>query len=64
MYSIQLGAGYGFGSGTLKNDGLYAAVSGDQETPKESEYFLNRELEYLTASRISAGGGFCYSRFF
>lgn len=64
MYSIRLGTGYGFGSGTLKNDGLYADVSGDQETPKESDYYLNREFEYLTASRISAGGGFCYSRFF
>lgn len=64
MYSVRLEVGYGFGSGTMKNDGLYAEPSGNQESPKESEYCLNREFEYLTASRITAGGGFRYSRFF
>lgn len=64
MYSIRLSAGYGFGGGTLKNDGLYAAATGNQKPPQESEYYLNREFEYLTASRVTAGGGFRYSRFF
>ncbi|MBQ4279094.1 MAG: hypothetical protein IJC16_03970 [Rikenellaceae bacterium] len=64
MYSVRLAAGYGFGNGTRSNDGLYAAPSESQKPPKESAYYLNREFEYLTASRVNAGIGFRYSRFF
>lgn len=63
MYSVWLNAGYGFGDGTRKADGMYAASS-TPATPDNSDYYLNREFEYLTASRVKAGLGFRYSRFF
>jgi len=63
MYSVRLDVGYGFGSGTRKNDGMYAS-SATPTTPDENDYYLNREFEYLTASRMTGGLGFRYSRFF
>ncbi|MBB4035351.1 hypothetical protein GGR21_001240 [Dysgonomonas hofstadii] len=58
IYSISLGAGYGSGSGTPNNDGLYATPSSSQKEPESSDMHLNREYEYLTASRFGINAGF------
>lgn len=58
IYSISLGAGYGSGSGTPMNDGLYATPSSSQEEPTSLDLYLYREYEYLTASRFSVNAGF------
>ncbi|NDV68503.1 DUF6850 family outer membrane beta-barrel protein [Dysgonomonas sp. 25] len=60
MYSFLLGASYQTGSGTPKNDGLYATPS--ETTPKSSDLNLYREYEYLTNNQIRSDIGFRYSR--
>jgi hypothetical protein len=42
----------GGGNGTAQRDGLYAKPSNSQNTPGSKASYLNREFEYLTASRI------------
>ncbi|MDD2594782.1 MAG: hypothetical protein PHD11_03055 [Bacteroidales bacterium] len=63
IYGFRLGGGYGFGTGTMFNDGTYAPVT-TQKVPKTMETALQREFEFLTAGRINANAGFRYSHFF
>ncbi|MFA7033085.1 MAG: DUF6850 family outer membrane beta-barrel protein [Bacteroidales bacterium] len=63
IYGFTLGAGYGFGGGTMFEDGTYVAVT-NQKVPRTAEYALQREYEYLTANRLNASAALRYSRFF
>ena len=64
MFSIDLGAGYGFGTGTKNEDGTIGTPSSATKKPYSATYALDREFEFLTAHRINAAVGFKYSRFF
>jgi hypothetical protein len=61
-YDVSAGLNYGFGGGTAKDDGVYAAPSESQRKPQSSDDYLYREYEYLTAPRIRANMGLGYSR--
>lgn len=64
MYSVKIGAEYGMGGGTKKEDGVYTQPSESQKEPKSVDFALEREWEYLTSSRVNANIGFRYSHFF
>lgn len=61
VYSISLHAGFGTGSGTKQDDGLYTDNAGGA-APESHDTLLNREYEYLTASRMNAGAGFACTK--
>ncbi len=62
MYGIFVGTSYGFGQGTIKDDGVYATPSSDTYKPYSNDYYLYREYEYLTASHLKIDAGFRYTR--
>lgn len=62
MYSLSLGTAYSYGSGTAKEDGIYATPSETQSAPKSMDEYLYREYEYLTGKQIKGEAGFKYSR--
>ncbi|MGX5690709.1 DUF6850 family outer membrane beta-barrel protein [Arcticibacter tournemirensis] len=62
IYGITLQAAFGSGGGTARNDGYYATPSESQTLPVSMETYLYNEYEYLTATRVSAGGAFRYSQ--
>jgi hypothetical protein len=51
LYTAGLGVGYGGGTGTAKNDGLYAPPSSSQVPPASRDIYLYQEYEYFTAPR-------------
>ena len=63
IMGIRLGAGFGGGSGSPFNDGLYMPTN-NPRTPRTMDNAMRMEFEYLTAYRINAGAGFRYSHFF
>lgn len=63
IFGFTLGGGYGFGGGTMKEDGSYVQIT-NQKAPRTTEYALQREFEYLTSNRINASAAFRYTRFF
>lgn len=61
MYSIGVGATYGTGSGTEKEDGYYAMASDSYAT---LDHYLYREYEYLTTGQASGSIEFRYTKAF
>lgn len=61
-YGISLGALYGAGNGTVRDDGSYAAPSDGQGAPNTVDRYLYQEYEYYTAPRVKSEVGLKYSR--
>lgn len=51
LYTTSIGLGYASGSGTAKNDGLYAPPSSSQVPPASKDNYLYQEYEYFTSPR-------------
>lgn len=64
MYTVGLGIDYLWGNGTVKIQEQFANPEGEFQEPSVNSDYLNREYEYLTASRVKADVGFKYSRLF
>lgn len=62
MYSVALGLGYGTGSGTVKQDGLYATPSSSQVAPTGMDLYLYQEFEYFTKPRALANLALQYTK--
>jgi hypothetical protein len=62
VYNISIAALYGSGSGTPRNDDVYAAPAETQRPPKNNDILLDREYEYLTATRAGGNIGFALTR--
>lgn len=58
IYTISLGGTYTWGSGLKNKDGVYVTPSDKQESPESADFLLDREYEYLTASRVGGNVGF------
>jgi hypothetical protein len=61
LLTVSFEAGYGSGGGTAKRDGLYATPSTSQNPPASGDKYLNKEFEYLTASRVVNSIGLRYA---
>ena len=61
-YGIFMNTSYGFGQGTRNDDGVYANPSSEQYKPYSNDYYLYREYEYLTASKMRIEAGFRYTK--
>lgn len=64
VYGITAKVLYGSGSGTPRNDGLYAIPAETQRPPQNNDRLLDREYEYLTAMRTGGNIGFALTRMF
>lgn len=64
IIGAELKAGYGAGSGTAADDGLYQQPSSSTSEPRQTPWYLEREFEFLTAPRIDAALGVRYTRQF
>ncbi|MDR2805468.1 MAG: hypothetical protein LBB85_07485 [Dysgonamonadaceae bacterium] len=62
QYGITLGARYGAGDGTPKDDQTYAPPSPQQKPPKSLDDLLYQEYEYLTAPRWASNVSLEYAR--
>ena len=62
IYNIGIGAIFGSGSGTKRDDGVYAAPAETQRPPKYNDALLDREYEYLTATRVGGNIGLSLTR--
>ena len=62
VFTVSLLMGYGAGGGTMKEDGVYTPVSGDQKKPARRDDLLQKQYDYLTASRIHGQLTFGYER--
>lgn len=62
QYDITLGAHYGSGGGTPKDDKTYTPPSEQQKPPKSLDHCLYQEYEYLTAPRFSGNASIGYNR--
>lgn len=62
IYTVRLGANYGWGSGTKNKEGLYENTSTTQNPPADADFLLEREYEYLTASRVGGNLGFRFDK--
>ncbi|MDR2682274.1 MAG: hypothetical protein LBB64_00210 [Dysgonamonadaceae bacterium] len=62
QYGITLGARYGAGGGTPKDDRTYAPPSSQQKPPKSLDPLLYQEYEYLTAPRWAVHTTLEYAR--
>ena len=51
LYTTSIGIGYSAGSGTARNDGLYAPPSSSQVPPASKDNYLYQEYEYFTSPR-------------
>ena len=62
VFTVSLLMGYGAGGGTMKEDGVYIPVSGDQKKPARRDDLLLKQYDYLTASRVHGQLTFGYER--
>ena len=62
IFTVSLSLGYGSGGGTMKEDGIYVPVSDKQEKPDRRDDLLEREYDYLTASRLQGNLTLRYER--
>ncbi len=64
LIGVTLKGGYGKGGGFAKKDGTYTTPSASTALPRESEWYLNQEFEYLTADRFNGCIAARYTRMF
>ncbi len=64
MIGASLKGGYAKGGGFEKEDGTYTTPSASTAVPRESEWYLHREFEYLTAERFNGSVSARYTRMF
>ncbi len=62
IWSVSLGAGYGWGSGEKYSDGLYQTPATGQVAPSSRDTYLNQEYEFLTKPRLNLGPTIQYSK--
>lgn len=60
LFTLTAGTLFGSGGGNIKRDGLFATPSTSQSEPASRDAYLNREFEYLTASRMENTLGLRY----
>ena len=64
LIGVTLKGGYAKGGGFEKKDGTYVTPSASTALPRESEWYLHREFEYLTAKRFNGCVAARYTRMF
>lgn len=62
QYTFQLGGLYSTGNGTPLDAGTYAGSTEKPSAYRSTDFNLNREFEYLTATRLTTQAEFKYSR--
>ena len=62
IFTLSAMLGYGSGGGTMKKDGTYGSESSQSKRPAHRDDLLEREFDYLTASRIHGQVAVGYER--
>lgn len=64
LIGVSLKGGYAKGGGFEKKDGTYTTPSASTAVPRESEWYMHQEFEYLTAERFNGAVSARYTRMF
>lgn len=62
LFGVSLKGGYAKGGGFEYADGTYLEPSASTVVPKQTEWYMHREFEYLTASRFNGSIAARYTR--